>query len=271
MIGAIWLITLPTVTVAATSRHYRPWGRFGVAVLVAVSAVAIAVFGNRAPVLVLLIGVGWVVLTGRGTLPRWRVVLAVATLAVIGLAFFVILRGGEAFTWTLLASRIQWLLYVNNANLEHVVSHIPAEQAFLLGRGYLIDLAVLLPGAQDNFSTWLKESIGLEFAGGGITVGLIGETYANWGPVVAVVASTLAGAGLALIRPLRPARSELDAEFMIMLALALAGVVQSGLVSILLYQVIPLIIVYFGLRNGDRLTARARAYASRLGADTRIA
>lgn len=262
ILPATWLITLPTVTLVARAyapdRHTGP----GIWVIVAISGVLLAMIGNRAPVLVLLLAAGWVAFVSRGTLPRlsWLVLAAMASLVVLAAA--AMLRAGDRPGIGLI-DRVGWLAYVNDSNLQRVVDFFPAHSPFLFGRGYLIDLAVLFPGPQPNFSMWLKDAMGLQFAGGGITIGITGESYANWGLIAALVICLGAGAVFSQIRPRFRVRSHLDASFAVLLSLSLAGIVQSGLTSVLLYSVIPLVALYAGLRLAGGRGANGRATPER--------
>lgn len=243
VIAAIWLITLPSVTLVVDA--YTRGGRWRHAswVMVVISAVALAVFGNRAPVLVLLIAAGWAVVVLTRGVPRWTLVAGGAAAALLLVAVLGVLRGGAGPRLDVIGT-FQWQMYVNASNLERLVQLIPEEIPHLLGRGYLIDLAVLLPGSQPNFGTWLKEAIGMDFPGGGITIGLLGEFYANWGVALAVAGSFVVGYVMSWIRPRLSIRRPVDIAFSVLLALTIGGIVQSGIVSVVLYSVVPLTVLY---------------------------
>ena len=252
VIAAIWLITLPSVTLVADAySRGRRWRHASWAV-VAVSALALGTFGNRAPVVVLIIASGWVAFFLSRGLPRWPFLAAAGATALLVVAALGVLRGGGAPGLDVVGT-LQWQMYVNASNLERLVQLIPEETPHLWGRGYLIDLAVLLPGSQPNFGTWLKEVIGMEFPGGGITIGLFGEFYANWGAPVAVAGSFGVGLAMASIRPWLAIRRPVDVAFAVLLSLAIGGMVQSGVVSVMLYSVIPLSGLYLiALQTGRR-------------------
>jgi hypothetical protein len=248
VIAAVWLITLPTAAlVASHTLHHSHLSRSLLAGLVVASMLALAALGNRAPVLVLGIAVAWIAVTREGGLPSWRLIFGGAVVAVALLAIGAVLRAGENMSLDLVASRALWITYVNVSNLQRLVDFIPREQDFLLGMGHVMDLAVLLPGPQPNFSTWLKQAMDLEFAGGGLTVGIVGEMYANWGPVAALLSMPALGMVLPLVRPRLRVENPLDRALVILLAVAVAGIVQSGVVSVLLYQIAPLGGLYLAL------------------------
>jgi hypothetical protein len=243
VIAAIWLITFSTTAMVAHAYRSRGSHHHLIWLPVLISAIALAGLGNRAPVLVLLIACGWVAYTAKGTVPPWRFLVAGGAMALLALVLFGILRGGDAPSVDLLG-RLQWQFYVNGSNLERLTQLIPDRVGYLWGESYLIDLAVLLPGSQPNFGTWLKETIGMQFPGGGITIGLLGELYANWGPIVAGTGALIAGYLFSLFRPALRLRQPSDAAFVVLGSLALGGMIQSGVMSVLLYSVVPLVIVY---------------------------
>lgn len=259
VISAIWLLSLPTVALVSHAR-LRSAGAAGVVFMALVSAVGLSILGNRAPPLRMLIGAGWVALTSTGRLPRWRTLVGIGAGAIVVLAVAIVLRTGGEVTVRSVVNRVEWQMYVNPSNLERLVDLIPREVPHLLGYGYLIDLAVLIPGPQVNFGTWLKEVMGLEFAGGGLTIGLVGEIYANWGPVAAAVLPALIAVVLATVRGYVTVDSPLDAAYVILLSLSLGGVVQSGVMTPMLYNVIPLSGLYLAMRiAADRLQTSAVA------------
>ncbi|MDQ3691562.1 MAG: hypothetical protein M3406_16325 [Chloroflexota bacterium] len=257
-ISAIWLMALPTVALVSHARIRGSGSWILAATLVAVVAtVAMAVIGNRGPPIIMLIGAAFVAVVACGALPRWRTLVLIGGAALVVLAVTVVLRTGEDLTLAAVWNRIEWQMYVNPSNFQRLVDFIPEQVGYLLGYGYLIDLAVLLPGPQINFSTWLKEAMGLEFAGGGITISLLGELYANWGPVIAVIAPAVVAIGLSMVRGVLSVRTPLDGAFVILLSLSLGGIMQSGIVSPLLYSVLPLTGLYVVLRvAGGQLAAR---------------
>ncbi len=256
VIGAITLVTYGTVGWVARAYRSGASRRHGVWALVAVSAITLAALGNRAPVAVLVIACTWVAITTNGKLPSFRAVFAGGVAVLVLIAVAGSLRGGDVGGGDL-ATRFQWQFYVNPSNLERLTMLIPERVPHLAGRGYLIDLAVLLPGHQPNFGQWLKDTIGMQFPGGGITVGLLGELYANFGTAIAIVGAALMGGLLARVRPSLRIHRPSDAAFAVLLALALGGTVQSGIASVVLYSVIPLLIVHgatrawIAVRDGD--------------------
>ena len=146
--------------------------------------------------------------------------------------------------------------YVNAGNLGALTELVPGKMSFLVGGGYLIDLAVLLPGPQPNLGMVLKHAAGMEFAGGGITIGLFGESYLNFGILGVIAICGAVGYAFSQVRARLPMRDGLDHALSILLPLTLMGVINSGIMSVLLYQTLPILAAYAATRlivRGGRL------------------
>lgn len=68
-------------------------------------------------------------------------------------------------------------------NLEYILQRFGKSITFQYGYTYLINLKMLLPGPDVDFTLWLKEIMNIKFAGGGITPTIIGEFYMNFGVI----------------------------------------------------------------------------------------
>jgi oligosaccharide repeat unit polymerase len=255
VIATISLVTLPALVFVAEAARRRS-GRLPAALGLTVGVVVLGLLGQRYPVVVLILGAAWLVLTTHNRLPSRRSIIVLGILVVAGLVVGGILRAGEAISTDLFTARLTWLGYVNTANIETLVQLIPDRIGYLFGRGYLIDLAVLVPGPQPNFGEWLKTEAGLDFPGGGITIGLIGESYANWGPVVAIAAMLGAGWSYARVRRVLTPHDSIDRAFVFLLSMSLMSVLNSGIVSVALYDTAPLVALYV-------LTLVLRSYVAR--------
>lgn len=71
--------------------------------------------------------------------------------------------------------------YVGIINIRYILNAFPTSHPFLYGYGYLINIIMLKPGPDLDFTLTLKEMLGLSFGGGGVTPTLIGEFYLNFG------------------------------------------------------------------------------------------
>jgi len=68
-------------------------------------------------------------------------------------------------------------------NLEYTMDAVPDRIGWRLGYTYLQPLLTALPGRQTTFDLDLKAALGQAFQGGGTVPGLLGESYANFGPL----------------------------------------------------------------------------------------
>lgn len=74
-------------------------------------------------------------------------------------------------------------LYVNDINLGYVINTFPRRVPFQHGYTYFINLLMLKPGPDLDFTLWLKQQVGINFSGGGLTPTILGEFYMNFGRV----------------------------------------------------------------------------------------
>jgi hypothetical protein len=255
VLGAIWLLTLPAVAFVADAWRTRRRRLLALAIVV-VAAVVIALIGSRGPVVKLALGAAFVALVAGRSLPRWSRLAVLVGVAVVGLAVAAALRADWGFSAGGVVFRALWQTHVNVTNLARLTDFIPANHDYLLGGSYLTDLSVVLPGPGVNFGAWLKDALNLHFSGGGLTVGLVGESYANFGPVIAIGLCFAAGLILSAARGYVRLDSPLDAAFAVLLAISLGGFVQTGVMSVTLYNLIPLIGVYGVLRFAGRSGSR---------------
>lgn len=84
-------------------------------------------------------------------------------------------------------------LRVNSVNLNNIFETFPSKHPFQMGGTYLINLKMLMPGPDIDFTLWLKEALSLSFSGGGVTPTIVGEFYINWGWFGIVIGMTIFG------------------------------------------------------------------------------
>lgn len=84
-------------------------------------------------------------------------------------------------------------MFLGCQNLMQVFRCFPKLKDFQYGSTYLINIIMLKPGPDLDFTLWLKEVMGLNFAGGGITPTIMGEFYINFGYVGIFVGMTILG------------------------------------------------------------------------------
>lgn len=237
-----WLL----VAQAAAARDRR--GRAMAGLAVAALAVGFALTGNRSPAFTAveialitgLLAAGRARLGGRG----------VAFLALVGLLFVL---GAGLFGAFRLASRsdldgprsasghpldvptltgiaIRGYLVVPIQNLGYTMDAVPDRIGWRFGLTYLQPLLTVLPGKQTTFDADLKAALGQQYAGGGTVPGLLGEAFANFGPVGWFVVPMVVGAAItALYRVSQAWSPELAALYAFAIAHVSIGGVLSGL------------------------------------------
>lgn len=80
-----------------------------------------------------------------------------------------------------------------SVNLQYVQKTFSEKEPYQNGYTYLINLIMLLPGEDIDFTLWLKDKLNLDFAGGGVTPTIIGESYINFGNTGAYIILFLIG------------------------------------------------------------------------------
>jgi len=78
---------------------------------------------------------------------------------------------------------VESYLKVPVQNLIYTMDAVPSHIGWRLGWTYLQPLVTVLPGTQTTFDADLKAALGQDYVGGGTVPGLLGESYANFGPI----------------------------------------------------------------------------------------
>lgn len=246
------LLTLPgtwiLVAQAAAAQDRRGLVLSGLAV--AVVALGFTLTGNRAPafncvesaVFVALLAAGKDRLGGRG----------IAILAVIGI---VLVLGAGVFGAFRLASHtetygppvpgatvrppnypaltavaIKGYLVVPIRNLGYTLDAVPDRIGWRLGLTYIQPVLTALPGKQTTFDADIKTALTQKYAGGGTVPGMLGEAYANLGPIGWLVIPFVVGLAItALYRLCQCGAPELAALYGYAIAHVSIGGVLSGL------------------------------------------
>jgi oligosaccharide repeat unit polymerase len=94
---------------------------------------------------------------------------------------------------------IRGYLVVPVQNLDYTMQAVPSRIGWRLGSTYLQPLITVLPGKQTTFDADLKAALGQRFAGGGTVPGLLGEAYANFGPLGWFIVPLVVGAALTIL------------------------------------------------------------------------
>ena len=83
--------------------------------------------------------------------------------------------------------------YVGYINLQYVLNCFPERHDYMYGYGYLINIIMLGPGNDLDFTLTLKQILGLSFSGGGVTPTILGELYLNFGYVGCMIGMFIIG------------------------------------------------------------------------------
>lgn len=82
---------------------------------------------------------------------------------------------------------------VGSINLKHIFKFFPAKVSYQYGYTYLINFMQLLPSYSLDMTMWLKQTMKMTFAGGGVTPTIIGEFYINFGYIGIFIGMTFMG------------------------------------------------------------------------------
>lgn len=85
------------------------------------------------------------------------------------------------------------ILINGSINFNYIYKTFPGKVNFQHGYSYLINFIMLRPGSDPDFTLWLKDIIGLSYAGGGLTPTLVGESYLNFGIIGIILSMILTG------------------------------------------------------------------------------
>ena len=102
-------------------------------------------------------------------------------LFLIGLAVLQVFRTNMSRESTNIVKEFYSILQSGSVNINYIYEEFPESTPFQFGNTFLINLKMLLPGPDMDFTLWLKDTIGISFSGGGITPTIIGEAYLNFG------------------------------------------------------------------------------------------
>lgn len=139
------------------------------------------------------------------------------------------------------------IFLANSENLRFILSYFPAEHHYLFGQGYMMDFQSMLPGPQKAFSGWITKQMRPNITVPiGMTPTLVGESYANFGPIGLIIIPFLIGITIRTIFvQLTRSRKRIGTvAFVAMLTLFLAKAVLRGISPVLLIKILPIGIAY---------------------------
>lgn len=155
-----------------------------------------------------------------------------------GLSILQVLRTYMSGEQTNFIGNIYGILEVGSINLNYIVMNFPDKINFQYGYTFLINILMLLPGPDLDFTLWLKQALGMDFAGGGVTPTIIGEGYINFGYIGIIVTMLVVGLiGTTLDK--RYSNQNKDCVWASYLSVLFFGIFKNGFstieVSILIY------------------------------------
>ena len=108
------------------------------------------------------------------------------TIAILIFLSFVLLlwgvfRENSSLLLSGIANTLEVRLKVPSDNLNRVFSYFPRVKPFQHGYAQAIDLLMLLPGPQEDFTLWLKNILNMNFSGGGVSIPMQGSFYIDFG------------------------------------------------------------------------------------------
>ena len=174
-------------------------------------------------------------------------------MAVIGISIFSLMvlfgaiRANSNYpVYDLFVAQFGWRPFVNIQNLQWITDFVPEKMDYMYGESMLIELKMFLPGSNPNFGAWLKDAMHLVYDGGNITTSHLGVAYINFGYIGAFTFPVFLGFVFQSVYHLlvhSAANSKLKLVFMLILSLGTGGTLSSGLVTILIMNVMFLCFV----------------------------
>lgn len=216
-------------------------------VIAIVGGLLLLQFGNRAPAFEIIVACGFIYCWHRwGKTPLLLIIVGGGILLFI-LGIMQILRQGITKDFMMILFQSIWRPFVNIQNFDLIVNSFPSRLRFLYGKSYLMDLAVIAPGYQINFGTWLKDQLGLDFTGGSVTVTYLGEFYANFGIYGALFGAFITGLSLSIIAKYckRYYYDYSKYQSIFCISITCKSIVSSGIITPFLYIMLPYAVYYF--------------------------
>lgn len=255
------LLALPGVwlLVAEAGASRRLWSLLLAMVLTVGVAGLQILSANRAPAF-LIVQVAFVAYLLSAGIDRMRpkglasvaavgVILVIAAGAVGGYRFSgspatwrdpAIARGvasGDSIGLTAVAARNYLIVPIQN--FSSTMDAVPSALPWRLGYTYLQSVITVLPGRQTTFDQDLKEALGQDYAGGGTVPSLLGESYANFGPLGWVAVPAILGVALTGLN--RFALRQRTVAAWVLFAWALVHVANATISGLIVANIFPYI------------------------------
>lgn len=212
---------------------------------------ALISYGSRAPVLQLIVGIfmlGLILKIKKGNLIKIRKFITPFIIVFLLIVILGTLRRGvpNSELLDLVISRAGWRPFVNIQNFQRIFEFFPSQHNFLNGYSMIVDLKLFLPGSNLNFGTLLKEIMNWQFDGGSITPSYIGLAYLNFGIIGIPIYALFYGFILNFIYEIIfiiCKKNNFTILFLFLLSIAMAGSVSSGLLVVLINNVMFLVFI----------------------------
>ncbi len=218
--------------------------KYELVIAVVLASVALMFSGFRAPLMSMYICLA--VLYIRKNKIKNIKIIGVGVVFVIVIEILGVVRSNlsaSTATATSFIASFQTSFVVNCYNLKYVFDAFPSRVPLQQGYTYLINLIMLLPGPDPDFTLWLKDQLNLSFSGGGVTPTILGEFYINFGIIGIYVGMFLLGVtGVHIFRYFRRhSETFLGVFYVWQFAHCASGGIANVMVTVILYT-----IVYWG-------------------------
>lgn len=231
----MWIITIPLLYEEQLKKgKVKKW--FYVIVFLAICA--LLMLGGRTPIVLILLNLILCNIIVRKIDTKKMIKYAaiiVLVIAVLGSARALI-SGNKSS----IISSTKSILLNGNYNLSYIFSKFPGRVNFQYGYTYLINLKMLMPGKDIDFTLWLKDKLGMHFSGGGVTPTIVGEFYINFGYIGIFIGMILVGVLCRfLTRYLEKSECKAFPIFLCLeICLAVYGGLANASIPILLYSLV---------------------------------
>jgi oligosaccharide repeat unit polymerase len=239
--GLITLLSISFITFGYLITLFDKRSPYFKLLLFLISSFFLLCFGNRGPMLEMALMAFVLFCIYKKIKLRFKYLVYIGISIFSLMVLFGVLRANSHHSVSdLFVAQFGWRPFVNIQNLQWIIDFFPEKMDYLYGGTMVIEAKMFLPGSNPNFGTWLKDTMELVFDGGSITTTHLGLAYINFGYVGAYLFPVFIGflyqsVYIAFIH--QENNSKLKLVFMLMAALSLGGALSSGLISVLIMNV----------------------------------
>lgn len=185
-LSQIAIVVLPMMyEVYYDSRHIYHRRRSSLAEVFGMTVISFLVLimqGYRSNALTMCLCLVFMIVNKKNISSRQIVILGFVGIVIVELLGMMrnAMSSSTAFLANPMFSSLLGTLVVHCHNLNYVFLTFPSRTPFQYGKTYFMDFLMLRPGPDVDFTLWLKEQVGVAFAGGGRTPSILGEQYINF-------------------------------------------------------------------------------------------